>query len=387
MIYTFWMPYLSGRYYQWIDILKEKKISFTDYSILPKYIKNKKYNIPELLNHNDYTFDYLSSKLNTSLNGCTLIIDSDYLADGFDYNSDIIKSRILSILEKVDVKIVLIHKDPGLNDIDDLKNVVVVSPTQFHGKSNEINYYLIHTGSHEKRFLFDEFFNTFGGVIRHKRFLSTTGFPKPIRILMYHLLKKEDILKNTLYSNLFYTNDSNLSYDKMMISYFGDDVKNIITKAEYDDCLKDFPIILDTIWGKTEPFSELPPLHLSTNAYFEIVNATHFEYNSELYTSEKIFRPFYSFTIPIYCGSPFLVKYLKDLGFDLFEDIVDTSYDEYTDPLERSLRIIKSISDVNNIDLESMHEFYLQNKHRLLSNFNKLSELAEIQKNKFIKVL
>ena len=106
-----------------------------------------------------------------------------------------------------------------------------------------------------------------------------------------------------------------------------------------------------------------------------------------MYTSEKIFRPFYSFTIPIYCGSPFLVKYLKDLGFDLFEDIVDTSYDEYTDPLERSLRIIKSISDVNNIDLESMHELYLQNKHRLLSNFNKLSELAEIQKNKFIKVL
>ena len=71
----------------------------------------------------------------------------------------------------------------------------------------------------------------------------------------------------------------------------------------------------------------------------------------------------------------------------MFEDIVDTSYDEYTDPLERSLRIIKSISDVNNIDLESMHELYLQNKHRLLSNFNKLSELAEIQKNKFIKVL
>ena len=154
MIYTFWMPYLSGRYYQWIDILKEKGIHFTDYSILPKYIKNEKYNIPELLNHTDYTFEYLLSKLNKSLSGCTLVIDSDYLVDGFDYNESIIKTRILKILELVNVKIVLVHKDPGLNDLDNLKNVIVVSPTQFENKSNDINYYLIHTGSHKKRNLF-----------------------------------------------------------------------------------------------------------------------------------------------------------------------------------------------------------------------------------------
>lgn len=387
MIYTFWMPYLSGRYYQWIDILKEKGIHFTDYSISPKYIKNEKYNIPELLNHTDYTFEYLLSKLNKSLSGCTLVIDSDYLVDGFDYNESIIKTRILKILELVNVKIVLIHKDPGLNDLDNLKNVIVVSPTQFENKSNDINYYLIHTGSHKKRNLFAEFFDTFGGVVRHKRFLSTTGFPKPVRILLYFLLKDCGILKDTLYSNLFYHNNQDLSYNNMMISYFGDDIKRIISVAEYEECLKDFPIILDTIWGKTEPFSELPPLHLSMNSYFEIVNATHFESTKELYTSEKIFRPFYSFTIPIYCGSPFLVKYLKNLGFDLFEDIVDTSYDEYTDPLERTLRIFKSISEINDMDLESMHEFYLNNKNRLVSNFNKLSELSETQKSKFIKLL
>lgn len=387
MIYTFWMPYLSGRYYQWIDILKEKNIHYTDLSISPKYIKNKKYNIPELLNHSDYTFDYLISKITPSLNSSTLIIDSDYLVDNFNYESSIIKERLQKILDITNVKIVLIHKDPGLNDIDDIDNVIVVSPTQFENKSNDINYYLIHTGSHKKRSLFSEFFNTFGGVVRNKRFLSTTGFPKPVRILMYFLLKNNNILKDTLYSNLFYHENQDLSYDNMMLSYFGDEIKNIISVKEYEKCLEDFPIILDTIWGKTEPFSELPPLHLSMNTYFEIVNATHFENTKELYTSEKIFRPFYSFTIPIYCGSPFLVKYLKELGFDLFEDVVDISYDNYTDPLERTLRIIKSISDINEMDLETMHEFYLNNKDRLLSNFSKLSELSEIQKNKFIKLL
>ena len=120
-------------------------------------------------------------------------------------------------------------------------------------------------------------------------------------------------------------------------------------------CLEDFPIILDTIWGKTEPFSELPPLHLSMNTYFEIVT---------YYLTSKILKNFIHqkkyldlfilFTIPIYCGSPFIVKYLKELGFDLFEDIVDISYDNYTDPLERTLRIIKSISDINEMDLETI---------------------------------
>ena len=51
------------------------------------------------------------------------------------------------------------------------------------------------------------------------------------------------------------------------------------------------------------------------------------------------------------------MKYLKELGFDLFEDIVDISYDNYTDPLERTLRIIKSISDINEMDLETSTNF------------------------------
>src|SRR5210317_1213760 len=200
MIYTFWMPYLSGRYYQWIDILKEKNIKFIDYSILPKYIKNERYNIPELLNHSDYNFKYLINKIDSNLNNSTLIIDSDYLVDDFNYDEFVIKEKLLKIKEKVNVKIILLHKDPGLNSLDGLDNVIVVSPTQFDYKSNDINYYLIHTGAHTKRKLFKDFFETFGGVIRHKRFLSTTGFPKPIRILMYYLLKKNNILKNTLYS-------------------------------------------------------------------------------------------------------------------------------------------------------------------------------------------
>ena len=82
------------------------------------------------------------------------------------------------------------------------------------------------------------------------------SFPKPIRILMYFLLKNNNILKDTLYSNLFYHENQDLSYDNMMLSYFGDEIKNIISVRNISKRihLEDFPIILDTIWGKTEPF-------------------------------------------------------------------------------------------------------------------------------------
>jgi hypothetical protein len=61
------------------------------------------------------------------------------------------------------------------------------------------------------------------------------------------------------------------------------------------------------------------------------------------------------------------VKFLTDIGFDMFNDIVDHSYDDIADPLDRLCasidRNIKLLSDVNLVK-----QLWQDNRLRFLKN-------------------
>lgn len=69
--------------------------------------------------------------------------------------------------------------------------------------------------------------------------------------------------------------------------------------------------------------SIMHPAYLDT--YVNLVTETSID--QHLFVSEKIWKPLMSGQFGLYLGSPGTVAYLKSVGFDLFDDYIDHSYD------------------------------------------------------------
>ena len=77
----------------------------------------------------------------------------------------------------------------------------------------------------------------------------------------------------------------------------------------------------------------LRPLY--TNTAVEIVNETIFNFEMGMHMTEKFINSVYGMNLPIVLGQPGIVKYCRALEFDMFDDVVDHSYDVITRPIDR----------------------------------------------------
>lgn len=87
--------------------------------------------------------------------------------------------------------------------------------------------------------------------------------------------------------------------------------------------------------------------------WFDLVLETVFD-DSKHHLTEKIFRP-------IACGKPFVLAstagslaYLRSYGFRTFSPFIDESYDLETDAVRRTKKIVKTITEIQNI-IDSDH--------------------------------
>lgn len=79
--------------------------------------------------------------------------------------------------------------------------------------------------------------------------------------------------------------------------------------------------------------------HLYIDSFVEIVSETIFMQPAGLIT-EKFLNSVYGFNFPIIMNIPGTVEYLRQLGFDMFDDIIDHSYDLIKDPYPRMVAAI-----------------------------------------------
>lgn len=107
------------------------------------------------------------------------------------------------------------------------------------------------------------------------------------------------------------------------------------------------------------------------NSYFNVV--TESWYNSSfnaIHITEKTLRPFYFYQFPIFVSTPHHIKYLKkDYDFDLFDDIIDHSYDNENDDTKRMNMIISEIKRISE-NKEFFISFYRNNRDRFEYNRN-----------------
>lgn len=90
----------------------------------------------------------------------------------------------------------------------------------------------------------------------------------------------------------------------------------------------------------------------------EVITETEY-YSKGYHTSEKFLHCMIGSCIPLLIGQQHHVRYLQQLGFDMFEDIIDISYDEIEDPL---LRMYTAVKD--NLRILSDKDFCV-NLHRI----------------------
>ena len=62
--------------------------------------------------------------------------------------------------------------------------------------------------------------------------------------------------------------------------------------------------------------------------------------DAPVFISEKFANSVHGLNLPIICCATKSVEYLQNMGFDMFTDIIDTTYDKITDPTERIHRAI-----------------------------------------------
>jgi RNA-binding protein YlmH len=72
------------------------------------------------------------------------------------------------------------------------------------------------------------------------------------------------------------------------------------------------------------------------------------------------------------------------MGFDVFDDIVDHSYDNIVDQSQRLDAVIEQLHKLSRLDLGSLR---LQQKSRLLANWQLLDQMAQQQDGQFGKLL
>ncbi len=104
---------------------------------------------------------------------------------------------------------------------------------------------------------------------------------------------------------------------------------------------------------------------LYKNSFVEIVSET--SYNELSFNvTEKIQNCIYGANFPLIVSSPGYVEFMRQMGIDMFDDIIDHSYDKEPDPAKR---IHKMITD--NIELlttDKAKRLWVENKHRFIQN-------------------
>ena len=216
--------------------------------------------------------------------------------------------------------------------------------------------------------------------------LSLNGSIRTHRILLFlEFIKNKlinefgDVDQNCEISMLLY-NGWNSKFNKNDFEEHLNNLKNnlTITDEEYTTLLSFKDVLPIRIEGES---SKRPDLKLK-NFYRKILNlitenvSGYDDSNNERYKTitftEKTWVPFKTHQIPILISLPNSLDILRKLGFDLFDDFVDHSYDKEQDHRKRIKMAFQEIQRLSKIDCV---DFYNNNKNRFIKNHSNIYKL------------
>jgi hypothetical protein len=121
-----------------------------------------------------------------------------------------------------------------------------------------------------------------------------------------------------------------------------------------------------------ENYEQLKHLTLDSykNSYINILSDSHFNFvNNNVHISEKTFKPFYYFQMPIFLSSYNHVKMIRsEYDFYLFDDLINHSYDNEIDDVKRFFMVVEEIKRLSNMR-EQISTYYKNNIDKILHNY------------------
>lgn len=214
---------------------------------------------------------------------------------------------------------------------------------------------------------------------RTKLYVSRNGRFNEFRAYTLYQLTKHNLIDSGIISAFFYGSNKTIHKDFNDVTYF-----NKFMDREYWDNVvaSKFPITIDNFflgWDENENANISGELHhadVFSNAYVDLVTENinysdkSFEYNT---LTEKSLKPFLFYQLPIFITYANNLKCLRDMGFDLFDDILDNNYDLIEDPKERIDLAVSNLLKLKDVNLS---EYVELNKHRFINNRNLIFKLA-----------
>jgi hypothetical protein len=186
-----------------------------------------------------------------------------------------------------------------------------------------------------------------------KKFICLNRVSKPHRLATLAFLKKAGIFDQCFFS---YIDPPTVELAAETAMY----TRNLVSIADMEELTT--PIFLDytevpgnIIVNDCNPTVNSPIEPYFRNSLFSIVNETfQMDYNSQyknlpfVFPTDKVYKTFYFYHLPIVNGGAMIVDYLRRSGFDMFDDIIDHSYDTILDGPMRLASVFAEIERINN---------------------------------------
>lgn len=116
-------------------------------------------------------------------------------------------------------------------------------------------------------------------------------------------------------------------------------------------------------------------LELNTyqNSYINIITESHFDI-SDVHITEKSFKPFYYYQIPLFLASQnHILKMKEEYDLDFFDDLIDHSYDKERNDINRLHMVLSEIDRLSKIK-DEIKLYYKSNKNKFIKNHNFIKE-------------
>jgi hypothetical protein len=110
------------------------------------------------------------------------------------------------------------------------------------------------------------------------------------------------------------------------------------------------------------------------NSYIHIVTETSYEDN-KLFFTEKISKPIIGLQPFIVFSDKGYLKKLKEFGFKTFDSIIDESYDNEANVVQRFLLTVNEIKKLSLLSLDELHELYISVLDICIYNRNHLQKI------------
>jgi hypothetical protein len=208
------------------------------------------------------------------------------------------------------------------------------------------------------------------------------------RLILLGLLMQYNVVENFQLSCMFkdFINSIDLEKNFKYFMYKDELFLGIDKLKNYDfDIQHQYDIYPVNANDNAKNFSErLYPLY--KDSFIEIVTETTYIEECFLIT-EKTANAFLACNFPIILNGRNSIDFLRKIGFDMFDDIIDHSYDTIIDPIERIRAAIKNNKEILT-DSDLIKSLWEKNKHRFINNVYTLkNKLYLFYKDRFEKEL